>query len=134
MNAIPMEITDDRKTTIVIEGVEYDLVFNATAAKIICDGYGSVKDFMSKIEEGAQTGFDRESVNLNVWLTTLLVNQGIAIYNRRNPGDQRKPFTEDDIELLTCPGDWSRAFIALRKGSARYIESEADPSKNAEVG
>ena len=29
MKAIPMEVTDDRKTTIEIEGEQYDLVFNA---------------------------------------------------------------------------------------------------------
>ncbi len=134
MKAIPMEVTDDRKTTIDIDGEQYDLVFTAVAAKVICDEYGSITEFMTKLEKGGDTGMDGESVSLNIWLTTLLVNQGIAIYNRHNPNDQRTPFTEDDIGLLTCPGDWSEAFTALNKGSAKYIKSEAEPSKNAEVG
>ena len=45
MNAIPMDITDDRKTTIVIEGVEYDLVFNARATRKLCEKYGDLDGF-----------------------------------------------------------------------------------------
>ena len=134
MKAIPMEVTDDRKTTIEIEGEQYDLVFTAAAAKVICDEYGSVTEFMTKLRKGSETGIDGESVSLNIWLTTLLVNQGIAIYNRHNPDDQRTPFTEDDIGLLTFPADWSSAYTALNKGSAKYIKSEEEPSKNTEVG
>lgn len=130
MNAIPMEITDDRKTTIVIEGVEYDLVFNTRASKEICAKYGGLKEFGETVENSSEA----DIVDHNVWLTTLLVNQGIAIYNRRNPDSQRTPFTEDDIELLTYPADWLSARAALVKGSRRDIESEAEPSKNAEVG
>ena len=130
MKAIPMEVTDDRKTTIEIEGEEYDLVFNARAAKDVSAKYGSLKGFGEAIEKAD----DVERIDHNVWLTTLLVNQGVAIYNRHNPDDQRKPFTEDDIELLTYPADWQAARDALVKGSKRNIESEAEPSKNAEVG
>ena len=130
MKAIPMEVTDDRKTTIEIEGEEYDLVFNARAAREVSAKYGSLKGFGEAIEKAD----DVERINHNVWLTTLLVNQGVAIYNRHNPDDQRKPFTEDDIELLTRPADWQAARDALVKGSKRNIESEAEPSKNAEVG
>lgn len=134
MKAIPMEITDDRKATIVINGVEYDLVFNTRSAKIICDKYGSLKECMALIEKSGETGIDSDAVCLNVWLTTLFINQGIAIYNYRNPDDQRPVFTEDDIELLTCLADWKKAYEALRKGSAQYVESEENTSKNAEVG
>lgn len=130
MKAIPIEVTDDRKTTIEIEGEEYDLVFNARAAKDVSAKYGSLKGFGEAIEKAD----DVERIDHNVWLTTLLVNQGVAIYNRHNPDDQRKPFTEDDIELLTYPADWQAARDALVKGSKRNIESEAEPSKNAEVG
>lgn len=130
MKAIPMEVTDNRKTTIEIEGEEYDLVFNARAAKDVSAKYGSLKGFGEAIEKAD----DVERIEHNVWLTTLLVNQGVAIYNRHNPDDQRKPFTEDDIELLTRPADWQAARDALVKGSKRNIESEAEPSKNAEVG
>ena len=130
MKAIPMEVTDDRKTTIEIEGEGYDLVFNARAAREVSAKYGSLKGFGEAIEKAD----DVERINHNVWLTTLLVNQGVAIYNRHNPDDQRKPFTEDDIELLTRPADWQAARDALVKGSKRNIESEAEPSKNAEVG
>lgn len=130
MNAIPMDITGDRKTTIVIEGVEYDLVFNTRASKEICAKYGGLKKFGETVENSSEA----DTVDHNVWLTTLLVNQGIAIYNRRNPDSQRTPFTEDDIELLTYPADWLSARAALVKGSRRDIVSEEEPSKNAEVG
>lgn len=130
MKAIPMEVTDDRKTTIEIDGEQYDLVFNARAAREVSAKYGSLKGFGEAIEKAD----DVERIDHNVWLTTLLVNQGVAIYNRHNPDDQRKPFTEDDIELLTRPADWQAARDALVKGSKRNIESETDPSKNAEVG
>ena len=130
MKAIPLEVTDDRKTTIEIEGEQYDLVFNMRAAREVSAKYGSLKGFGDAIEKAD----DVERVNHNVWLTTLLINQGIAIYNRRNPDDQRKPFTEDDIDLLTSPADWQAARSALIKGSTRNIESEEEPSKNAEVG
>lgn len=130
MNAIPMEVTDDRKTTIVIEGEQYDLVFNARATKEICLKYGSVEEFLKIVDEATQA----ETVNYNVWLTTLFINQGIAIYNRHNPDNQRAPFTEDDIDLLTSPADWESARNALIKGARRDIKSEAEPSKNAEVG
>lgn len=130
MNAIPMEITDDRKTTIVIEGVEYDLVFNTRAAKEVAAKYGTLQGFGEAIEKADGV----ETISHNIWLTTLLVNQGIAIFNRRNPENQRSIFTEDDIELLTAPADWAAARAALVKGSRRDIESEEEPSKNAEVG
>lgn len=130
MNAIPMEITDDRKTTIVIDGVEYDLVFNTRAAKEIAAKYGSLQGFGEAVEKADGV----ETISHNIWLTTLLINQGIAIYNRRNPDDQRSAFTDEDIELLTTPADWAAARDALIRGSKRNIESEEEPSKNAEVG
>ena len=130
MNAIPMEITDDRKTTIFIEGVEYDLVFNATAMKKLCEKYGDPEGFQKTINDATYA----DAVDHNVWFTTLLVNQGIAIFNRQNPENQRSTFTEDDIELLTVPADWEVARDALVKGSRRDIVSEEEPSKNAEVG
>lgn len=130
MNAIPIEITEDRKTTIVIEGVEYDLVFNARAVRKVCEKYGDLDGFKNALNDATYS----EAVGHNVWLTTLLVNQGIAIYNRNNPDNQRSVFTEDDIELLTCPGDWEAARNALIKGGRRDIVSEEEPSKNAEVG
>lgn len=130
MNAIPMEVADDRKTTIIIEGEQYDLVFNTKAAKEVSAKYGTLKGYGEAIEKA--TGV--EVVGHNVWLTTLLVNQGIAIYNYRNPESKRSFFTEDDIELLTSPADWEAARAALIKGSRRDIESEEDPSKNVEVG
>jgi hypothetical protein len=129
MKAIPMEVTDDRKTTIEIEGEQYDLVFNARAAREVSAKYGSLNGFGDAIEKAD----DVERIDHNVWLTTLLVNQGVAIYNRHNPDDQRKLFTEDDIELLTRPADWQAARDALVKGSKRNIESETEPSKNADV-
>jgi hypothetical protein len=125
-----MEVTDDRKTTIEIEGEQYDLVFNARAAREVSAKYGSLNGFGDAIEKAD----DVERIDHNVWLTTLLVNQGVAIYNRHNPDDQRKPFTEDDIELLTSPADWQAARDALIKGARRDIKSEEEPSKNAEVG
>lgn len=130
MKAIPMEVTDDRKTTIEIDGEEYDLVFNARATRLLCEKYGDLNNFDNVLQAGTHA----EAVCHNVWLTTLLVNQGIAIYNRHNPDNQRKPFTEDDIELLTCPADWEAARDALVKGGRRDIKSEEEPSKNAEVG
>lgn len=130
MNAIPMEVTDDRKTTIEIEGKTYDLVFNTRAAREVSSKYGSLKGFAETVEKVDEA----ETVNHNVWLTTLLVNQGIAIHNYRNPDDQRTPFTEDEIDLLTSPADWQAAKEALIRGSKRNIKSEAKSSKNAEVG
>lgn len=130
MNAIPMEIPDDRKTTIVIEGVEYDLVFNSRAVRKVCEKYGDLDGFKNALNDATYS----EAVGQNVWLTTLLVNQGIAIYNRNNPDNQRSVFTEDEIELLSCPGDWEAARYALIKGGRRDIVSEEEPSKNAEVG
>ena len=130
MNAIPMEVTDDRKTAIEIEGETYDLVFNTRAAREVSSKYGSLKGFAETVEKADEA----ETVNHNVWLTTLLVNQGIAIHNYRNLDDQRTPFTEDEIDLLTSPVDWQAAREALIKGSKRNIKSEAESSKNAEVG
>ena len=130
MNAIPMEIPDDRKTTTVLEGVEYAPVFNSRAVRKVCKKYGDPTGFKKTLDDATYA----EAIGHNVWLTTLLVNQGIAIYNRNNPDNQRSVFTEDEIELLSCPGDWEAARYALIKGGRRDIVSEEEPSKNAEVG
>lgn len=127
MNAIPMEVPNDRKVTVTLDGEQYDLVFNTRAAREVAGKYGSLTEFGEKLSEAEQAG---AAIDQNIWLLTLLVNQGIAIRNRRDPENKKPFFTEEDIDLLTSPADWPLCQEAIIKGSRRDIRSE-DDSKNA---
>ena len=137
MNAIPMEVPDDRKVTVTLDGEQYDLVFNTRAAREVAGKYGSLTEFGEKLSEAEQAGAEKAgaekagaAIDMNIWLLTLLVNQGIAIRNRRDPENKKPFFTEEDIDLLTLPADWPLCKEAIIKGSRRDIRSE-DDSKNA---
>ncbi|AOV98932.1 hypothetical protein DCWBC2_0259 [Dehalococcoides mccartyi] len=73
-----------------------------------------------------------------VWLITLLANQSVLVHNLKNPVKKRELLTEEAVELLTSPfelADYKNAIMdAMYKGTKRHVESEDEPSKNAEVG
>ncbi|WP_405345750.1 hypothetical protein [Ruminococcus sp.] len=135
MNAIPMEVSDDRKVTIVIDGEEYDLVFTTRASKAVAAQFGDLEHFGDKILNTEDYG---TVVDQNLWLITLLANQGIMIHNLRNREHPKPLLSEEEVELLTSPAELSsfreKIFEAIQKGSKRNIKSEAESSKNAEVG
>jgi hypothetical protein len=73
-----------------------------------------------------------------VWLITLLANQSRLIHNLSSPGAKLELLTAEVVELLTSPHElavYKDAIMdAMVKGRKRHIESEEEPSKNAEVG
>jgi len=73
-----------------------------------------------------------------VWLITLLANQSVLVYNLQNPTKKRELLKEDAVELLTSPlelSDYKNSIMeAMFKGTKRNVESEEEPSKNAQVG
>lgn len=63
-----------------------------------------------------------------IWLITLLANQGVMIYNLKNPNSKKPLLCENEVELLTSPFDlaeYKNAIMdSMQKGTKRNIESE----------
>lgn len=126
---------NERSAKISIGGVEYQMVLTTRATKEIAKRYGGLADLGDKLmkTENFETALDEV-----VWLITLLANQSILIHNLQNPQEKRDLLTEETVELLTSPMELSvykdAILEAMLKGSKRTIESEDEPSKNAEAG
>ena len=128
-------MTDERSARITIGGQEYELILTTKATKEIAKRYGGLSNLGEKLMKSENFEMALDEV---VWLITLLANQSVLVYNLQNPTKKRELLTEDAVELLTSPlelSDYKNSIMeAMFKGTKRNIESEEEPSKNAQVG
>ena len=112
----------DRGNIIKIGENEYELILTTRATKEIAKRYGGLENLGDR---------------LIIWLITLLANQGVMIYNLKNPNSKKPLLCENEVELLTSPFDlaeYKNAIMdSMQKGTKRNIESE-QTSKNTKVG
>jgi hypothetical protein len=128
-------MTDERSARITIGGQEYELILTTKATKEIAKRYGGLSNLGEKLMKSENFEMALDEV---VWLITLLANQSVLVYNLQNPTKKRELLKEDAVELLTSPlelSDYKNSIMeAMFKGTKRNIESEEEPSKNAQVG
>ena len=128
-------MTDERSAKITIGGQEYELILTTKATKEIAKRYGGLSNLGEKLMKSENFEMALDEV---VWLITLLANQSVLVHNLQNPAKKRELLTEDAVELLTSPlelSDYKNSIMeAMFKGTKRNIESEDEPSKNAQVG
>ena len=128
-------MTDERSAKITIGGQEYELILTTKATKEIAKRYGGLSNLGEKLMKSENFEMALDEV---VWLITLLANQSVLVHNLQNPAKKRELLTEDAVELLTSPlelSDYKNSIMeAMFKGTKRNIESEEEPSKNAQVG
>ena len=128
-------MTDERSARITIGGQEYELILTTKATKEIAKRYGGLSNLGEKLMKSENFEMALDEV---VWLITLLANQSVLVHNLQNPAKKRDLLTEDAVELLTSPlelSDYKNSIMeAMFKGTKRNIESEEEPSKNAQVG
>ena len=128
-------MTDERSARITIGGQEYELILTTKATKEIAKRYGGLSNLGEKLMKSENFEMALDEV---VWLITLLANQSVLVHNLQNPAKKRELLTEDAVELLTSPlelSDYKNSIMeAMFKGTKRNIESEDEPSKNAQVG
>jgi len=128
-------MTDERSAKITIGGQEYELILTTKATKEIAKRYGGLSNLGEKLMKSENFEIALDEV---VWLITLLANQSVLVHNLQNPAKKRELLTEDAVELLTSPlelSDYKNSIMeAMFKGTKRNIESEDEPSKNAQVG
>lgn len=128
-------MTDERSARITIGGHEYELILTTKATKEIAKRYGGLSNLGEKLMKSENFEMALDEV---VWLITLLANQSVLVHNLQNPAKKRDLLTEDAVELLTSPlelSDYKNSIMeAMFKGTKRNIESEEEPSKNAQVG
>ena len=128
-------MTDERSAKITIGGQEYELILTTKATKEIAKRYGGLSNLGEKLMKSENFEIALDEV---VWLITLLANQSVLVQNLQNPAKKRELLTEDAVELLTSPldlSDYKNSIMeAMFKGTKRNIESEEEPSKNAQVG
>ena len=126
---------NDRGAMIQIGNREYEMLLTTRATKEIAKRYGGLEHLGDKLMKAENFELALDEV---VWLITLLANQSTLVHNLLDPDSKRELLTEEAVELLTTPLDLSgyKAAImeAMVKGTARYVESEEEPSKNAPVG
>ena len=126
---------NDRGAMIRIGNREYEMLLTTRATKEIAKRYGGLEHLGDKLMKAENFELALDEV---VWLITLLANQSTLVHNLLEPDSKRELLTEEAVELLTTPLDLSsyKAAImdAMVKGTARHVESEEDPSKNAPVG
>ena len=128
-------MTDERSARITIGGQEYELILTTKATKEIAKRYGGLSNLGEKLMKSENFEMALDEV---VWLITLLANQSVLVYNLQNPTKKRELLKEDAVELLTSPlelSDYKNSIMeAMFKGTKRNVESEEEPSKNAQVG
>ncbi len=128
-------MTDERSAKITIGGQDYELILTTKATKEIAKRYGGLSNLGEKLMKSENFEMALGEV---VWLITLLANQSVLVHNLQNPAKKRELLTEDAVELLTSPlelSDYKNSIMeAMFKGTKRNIESEEEPSKNAQVG
>ncbi len=124
----------DRAAVIKVGEREFELLLTTKATKEIAGRYGGLENLGEKLMKSEN--FEM-AINEIVWLVALLANQSILIYNLTHKDAPKELLTEEELELLTTPLDLAgfKTAIseALFKGTKRNIESEAEPSKNAQV-
>jgi hypothetical protein len=128
-------MNNERSAAISIGGVEHQMVLTTRATKEIAMRYGGLADLGEKLMKAENFEMALDEV---VWLITLLANQSILIHNLKNPQEKKELLTEETVELLTSPMELSAykdaILEAMLKGSTRNVESEDEPSKNAQAG
>lgn len=154
---------DERSTMITLGGNQYTLVFSTKAMKEVNSRYkgkkpgdmykeatadmndGATDESSEALEAFNDELHDSEKFNSVtedfIWLLTLLLNQGIFRHNigviRAQSGVKIAPFSEEEVEVLTDPADFStykRAINeAIHKGMTRNVRSEDNP-KNVMTG
>lgn len=128
-------MTDERSARITIGGQGYELILTTKATKEIAKRYGGLSNLGEKLMKSENFEMALDEV---VWLITLLANQSVLVHNLQNPAKKRNLLTEEAVELLTSPlelSDYKNSIMeAMFKGTKRNIESEEEPSKNAQVG
>ena len=128
-------MADDRSAMIQIGETEYEMILTTKATKEIAKRYGGLSNLGEKLMKSENFEMALDEI---VWLITLLANQSVLIHNLQNPAEKQELLTEEAVELLTSPlelGEYKNAIMdAMYKGTKRHVESEDEPSKNAQVG
>ena len=126
---------NERSSGITIGGQEYEMLLTTKATKEIAKRYGGLSNLGEKLMKTENFEMALDEV---VWLITLLANQSVLVHNLQSPTKKKTLLTEEMVELLTSPfelADYKNAIMeAMFKGTKRNVESEEEPSKNAQVG
>ena len=124
----------DRGNIIKIGENEYELILTTRATKEIAKRYGGLENLGDRLMKSDNFEMALDEI---IWLITLLANQGVMIYNLKNPNSKKPLLCENEVELLTSPFDlaeYKNAIMdTMQKGTKRNIESE-QTSKNTKVG
>ena len=126
---------DERNAIISIGGEAHEMLLTTRATKEIAGRFGGLENLGDQLMQSEN--FEK-ALDEIVWLITLLCNQSILVHNLKHPDNKKPELTTDEVELLTSPmelADYKDAIMdAMVKGTKRNVESEEEPSKNAEVG
>lgn len=118
-------IEQERASTIIIGGKQYDLILTTRATKEIAKRYGGLSDLGDKLMKSENFEMALDEI---IWLLTLLANQSILIHNLQNKEDKRELLEEETVELLTSPLELATyktgIMEAMFKGTKRNVESE----------
>lgn len=124
----------DRGSIIKIGENDYELILTTRATKEIAKRYGGLENLGDRLMKSENFEMALDEI---IWLITLLANQGVMIYNLKNPNSKKPLLCENEVELLTSPFDlaeYKNAIMdSMQKGTKRNIESE-QTSKNTKVG
>lgn len=125
---------DDRSAVITLGGEDYELILTTRATKEIAKRYGGLDEMGEKLLSTDDVGATLDEI---VWLLVTLANQSRMIHNLKNPKDQIKLVTAEEIELLTSPADFidykDAIMTAMQRGTQRNVLSEDDDTpKNAQ--
>ena len=125
---------DERSATIILDGVQYELLLTTKATREIAKRYGGLENLGEQLMKAENFEMALDEV---IALIVLLANQPILIHNMKNPNDQRELLTTELVELLTSPYDLAEykdaIMEAMVRGTKRNVESE-DDGKNTAAG
>lgn len=125
---------NERSALIKIGGQNYQMLLTTKATKEIAKRYGGLSNLGEKLMKSENFEMALDEI---VWLITLLANQSVLVYNLQNK-DKKELLTEETVELLTSPfelAEYKNAIMdAMYRGTKRHVESQEEPSKNAQVG
>lgn len=112
----------DRGNIIKIGENEYELILTTRATKEIAKRYGGLENLGDRLMKSENFEMALDEI---IWLITLLANQGVMIYNLKNPNSKKPLLCENEVELLTSPFDlaeYKNAIMdSMQKGTKRNI-------------
>lgn len=125
-----MNAAINRAVAVEIDGEPFEMLLTVRATAEIEQKLGGLENAVEKLD-----GDDKiASVETAAELVAILCNGGTERYNYRHKDAPRRMLTQEEVMMLTTPGEMTvllhEAVKAIRAGKETYVKSEESPGES----